>query len=78
MPDLTDQEHLPAEAELRFARWIVEMGGWVHADTVAGKSADAEIAAIWLADERLCYANGGRIVELTGYGREWCRQYGTD
>jgi hypothetical protein len=76
--DLTYPERLYAEAELHFARWIANLGGWVHADNFAGGDADAQVATNWIADGRAEYAvkDRAKVVQLTPAGKAWCCENG--
>ncbi len=79
MPDLINPD-LYTKAELRFAAWIVKMGGWCHEDTVMfGDGPDSRVANDWaFGSGRLRQAkkDGSAVVELTDAGWDWCRENG--
>lgn len=79
MSDLTPAEQQYADTELSFARWISNLGGWVHADSISD-GWYTQVAGNWLDGH---HTSAGRlrratkdsrdIVELTDAGWAWCR-----
>lgn len=80
MPDLTYTERLYSEAEMSFARWIVDMGGWCHEGTVlSGDGLTSKVATDWLFSSgrlRAAKKDGRAVVELTPAGRAWFHEHG--
>ncbi len=62
------------EDDLRFARWLANLGGWAHADSAT----DFPAATNWVADRRAALRGEGhaQIIHFTTAGQAWCRENG--
>lgn len=75
---MTMPERITLEAELRFARHVIAMGGWLTDNDTLFDSTEREIRDRMLADGRLVHdvVNDGRtrIVRITDKGRAFAGQ----
>ncbi len=60
------------EDDLRFARWLSNLGGWAHLDSATSQHADT--TERWLKAGRI--EQDGNIVRFTDDGRAWCHENG--